>query len=1099
MTNNLPGLDPRDSFARRLWSRVLCGVVLWCALTALTGFAQDSRDDGRSLSRLFGDDLASDTLEVFRRSRPMPREERYVHLRNHVLPAGSETIRLRIDYLPTNPSPLVVEMYGSEESPEPWQSTATRRPSGGILVSPVIELIKVAGEIGKLEELRLEVDRRSPVKVEQVKSQLALKILIAWAKGDLKRAGQFLNQFSLLVRESPLTDFERGPESLVIWSGFHSPAMRTQCSDLLYYLYEQTQLGGNLHNERFKRHIASLKFQADHLLDGEASSTSRGMTGFSLKHWHPVSRQNVQTRGLGYPNALWVSKWPWTEKVASHDGEYLYFDTPLTGDFEISGVLSSFSYREIRLALGGIWFGPRYSLNDCERGTFHRMLEPHKVDPPLTRMDERMHVRHVVKEGRRTISINGRTVYEGPHGPDSDPWIAAYTPWYTSGFMEDVRITGNPQIPSEIDLLADVDLPGWLPYYDADDGIPDTSWSLAVGESAQSRTLIGHRNAELKGSFQEKLFRYHRPMLEDGAIEYEFFYQAETFAVYPALDRCCFLFDREKAGIHWLTDGIFDRTKIDPANFSPSPIASGMPLIEDDWNRVRLTLTGDVVEIALNGETIVTKRLERENLRTFGLFHYADQTEARVRNLRWRGKWPRELPPLASQELADVSWEQEIARGPELPLVFEHDFSEGLPSDKVWGAGENWQSHVKQQSDGVRMMLAQGPHTYNMLAFPFSLEGDFDVTLDFRGFQHTPGLKSEGNIQLQIYFNDDHSSECRFYRNHFHHGPKNVEHKIQGAIFRQDAPRGRYEFPSQFPQEAAAGRLRLVRRGSIVFYLYADEDSPGFRLIHREEVTDDPVMFAGIKAVLETHHGGTTTVVWKRIAVRAEKPPEPPEKPSLTVADLNRQRDMLPKVEEFLFDQMPPPQQWVITGISENIQRKPEGWLLSVPGTKFWSCTGVAYRGRLSGDFDVTLELDVLKLTETEGLEESIVLLKLLLDSRIRRGLEIKLGNSRYGKRELQIQRNTYHQNGEVRYEKLKFQHEGNASELRLARRDGVVYVIFRKSRDSEEQIFGAVELGEADVLPRTLEALVHTGGEGRETIVRFKSMPIHAERFIAP
>src|SRR5690606_12049058 len=119
---------------------------------------------------------------------------------------------------------------------------------------------------------------------------------------------------------------------------------------------------------------------------------------------------------------------------------------------------------------------------------------------------------------------------------------------------------------------------------------------------------------------------------------------------------------------------------------------------------------------------------ESENLRTFGLFHYTDQTEARVRNLRWRGQWPRELPPLAEQELADVSWEEEIAHGPELPLVFKHDFSEGLPKDKVWGAGENWQSHVKQEPDGVQMKLGGGPHTYNMLAFPFSLEGDFDVT-----------------------------------------------------------------------------------------------------------------------------------------------------------------------------------------------------------------------------------------------------------------------------------------------------------------------------------------------------------------------------------
>jgi hypothetical protein len=264
-------------------------------------------------------------------------------------------------------------------------------------------------------------------------------------------------------------------------------------------------------------------------------------------------------------------------------------------------------------------------------------------------------------------------------------------------------------------------------------------------------------------------------------------------------------------------------------------------------------------------------------------------------------------------------------------------------------------------------------------------------------------------------------------------------------------------------------------------------------------VTDAPVTFAGIKAVLETHHAGTTSVVWKRIAVKAENPPHASGQLSLTVAQLNRQRETLPEVGKFKFDLQPPPKQLAVTGISKNLEHEREGWLLSVPGTEVWSSTGVACRGRISGDFDVTLELDVLKLNETEGLEESTVLLKILLNSPIRRGVEIKFANSVYGKRELEIQRNTLHRNGEVRWEKLKFQRLDDVSELRLARRKGIVYVIFRKSRDSEEQIFGKLELGEADLPPWNLEALVHTGGEGRETIVRFKSMQIHAERFVGP
>src|SRR5690606_21616671 len=131
---------------------------------------------------------------------------------------------------------------------------------------------------------------------------------------------------------------------------------------------------------------------------------------------------------------------------------------------------------------------------------------------------------------------------------------------------------------------------------------------------------------------------YCRPMLEDGVIEYEFFHEEGTTAVYPALGRCCFLFDSKQVGIHWLTDGKFDRTGLDPANFSPSKDVPSIPLINRDWNLLRLTLKGDTLEIALNGTSILTRKLEAENLRTFGLFHYSDRTEARVRNLRWRGE-----------------------------------------------------------------------------------------------------------------------------------------------------------------------------------------------------------------------------------------------------------------------------------------------------------------------------------------------------------------------------------------------------------------------------------------------------------------------------
>jgi hypothetical protein len=56
-----------------------------------------------------------------------------------------------------------------------------------------------------------------------------------------------------------------------------------------------------------------------------------------------------------------------------------------------------------------------------------------------------------------------------------------------------------------------------------------------------------------------------------------------------------------------------------------------------------LKLTGDKVSLELNGGAIFERTLEATNQRSFGLFHYADETEARARNVTHEGNWPRSL------------------------------------------------------------------------------------------------------------------------------------------------------------------------------------------------------------------------------------------------------------------------------------------------------------------------------------------------------------------------------------------------------------------------------------------------------------------------
>lgn len=82
------------------------------------------------------------------------------------------------------------------------------------------------------------------------------------------------------------------------------------------------------------------------------------------------------------------------------------------------------------------------------------------------------------------------------------------------------------------------------------------------------------------------------------------------------------------------------------------------------------------------------------------------------------------------------------------------------------------------------------------------------------------------------------------------------------------------------------------------------------------------------------------------------------------------------------------------------------------------------------------------------------------------------------------------------RYDELKHLKTDRVTQLRLARRGAVAYLIARQSPEDEPVIFGRIDVGEADVPLGSFGAAVHTGGSGQETIVRFKSLTIHAAQF---
>jgi hypothetical protein len=262
---------------------------------------------------------------------------------------------------------------------------------------------------------------------------------------------------------------------------------------------------------------------------------------------------------------------------------------------------------------------------------------------------EQVDYRLAIKDGKMTVHINGKQAHSERLTLGADPWLAIQTASpHFNGNVENLRITGSPVIPKEIDISDSPDLSAWRgDYYGDSIDAPEAIWTRRKEE------IVGNLHDNAPGGQRESVLQYHRPLLEDGEFEYEFFYEPGKSEVHPALDRAALLISANGVKVHYLTDGAYDRSGLDPDNATPLAGASvAPPLRPGQWNKLQLQLKGNMVGLTLNDESIGQYELEPNNQRLFGLFRYSDATVCRVRNVKYRGEWPETLPALSEQELS---------------------------------------------------------------------------------------------------------------------------------------------------------------------------------------------------------------------------------------------------------------------------------------------------------------------------------------------------------------------------------------------------------------------------------------------------------------
>ena len=1071
--------------------------ALWTvSVTLLCGTANSNEltpTERRALSEVFQNELQVESdLRILQRAAALPVAARYEFLESYVLPNEVPArIRLTATFSPTRlPSNPV--------------SAKTPQHAGGQIVSPTLELIKSAKATDQLKQLRLSVSEVECSIQSEIVDRLVLQTLIDIADDDLDSAKGHLEEvYTIVAATIEIPKSWQAAMLLAIQESAKHEVLRVVASDIAYNIFESS-LGTVTSSQwrQYHRHIAVLTEQ----LAMQASGGQLRNVTETLKQWHPETIFTSSSTAKGSPANHWYFDGAAIHKRSGHRKDHLYFQSPLRGDFDIEFDASARAWQNIHVLVGGRWAG---ALTYDDQFGYGTLLNPgylkKQITPKFTKFRNEVHGHAAVRDNTLSFYVNGRLLesYELPE--HYDPWVAFGRLVKNSAKFWNVQITGTPDIPSEICLSANPDLSGWISYYHESVGTENARWRQDSDDDDRG-IISGTRQTSLAhGDHLESLLYYHRPMIEDGTIEYEFLYKRGEYHTHPAIGRTVFLLEPDGIKTHSVTDGTNERTNASPyaPTFDPNSRRgpNDVRLLENEWNFVQLKLTGNVVDLYLNDVHVYTHTLHELNPRNFGLFHYADREKAYAHNVIWRGKWPTELPGVANQELASPETDFLDRDLEKLPAVFTHTFNEQkyLEEDKFHvftGDVDNF----KPGPDGlVASLVGTGRYTNGGVAAALSAGGDFDITLKYDNFKSTPGEAGNCCIILQAVLDNDTSSEVNARRRHNRY-PDRAAHKqlvYTDIVHRKKDGEVRGSI-GEIQMESSAGTLRIARRGGMVYSMHAEGNSSQYRINGKTEFPTDDIRLGGICARILTFKESSMSVRFRELTVRAERLSgaaiTPPPSQDL-VAELNMKRNKLPVQTDFQLAKQPFDSTTTLATDGVMPWNARDGGLrINHEGEERWRASMFGPTSGYSGDFDISAEFDVSKILAAKAGQESGIYLKVILADQERHQVETLFRERRPGERDVEARLGKRGSSGRSEFSRVRGLRCDTSVAIRVARYGTTTYFFSKPSHDEAEVLVATLKTPDAPIVPNGVLFMVHSGGEGRTTQALLKSLVVRAE-----
>lgn len=595
--------------------------------------------------------------QIAREARQLPPEQALEMLTAWVIPSDSNRLRLYFD----------VRDGLSDVGSTPTAIPLLLGRSWLELDCPAVELVRVAQKLGKSEQLSKLIEQRVAGQADLNASAQAIQALIAI---ESKRDNVAEQHFKKLLESLDTAASNTGDTAVVTtgassfadplptytaclvaaWGSSQNASLRPQGLAIAEKLQklerdEKRQTG----NVRLGRVIGGLL--GDLRLMHQVGDGNTPVQ--PLKQWKPVDLRQGEAMVRDSRSSTWGGSNGKVQHYPAESLSQLYFQSPLRGKFEITADRTTWGYKEVSIGYGMHSAEPNHDQQNVKVMTLMRSsnLSGSPLDVPGFKDKDVSSFKIQVDGNTVTTWTNGVQVYQHTFPSPPDPWVVLQS--HDVNFesrIENLRITGQPEIPEKLDLIGVGASQGWrADFYGEEIEFNDNAQWQFQGDKLTGPAKQNVPYAEDLESF----IRYQRPMLEDGVVEYEFWYSAGKADVHPTIAGDALIVqDGKPLEVHRLTN-LSSETKNLPSDNRQAVEGAQTPSLKgDSWNQLRMELKGDELTIQVNGVSVATLPVKvPANQRHFGLFHYSN-TEAQVRKLTYAGQWPKTLPTLQDQELA---------------------------------------------------------------------------------------------------------------------------------------------------------------------------------------------------------------------------------------------------------------------------------------------------------------------------------------------------------------------------------------------------------------------------------------------------------------